>query len=188
MNILFFGPPGVGKGTQADILAKEFNIPNFSTGEMFRKHMAEKTEIGKQIIEIMDSGNLVGDDIVNEMVKQTLDSYTVANGFILDGYPRNTDQVEYLDSLLNEINIELDFIFHLSIPKNICLKRIKKRALIQGRKEDADPQAIKTRYDIYFYETFPCLMRFKKKNWPVIKINGNGSVKKIHDKIMESIA
>ncbi len=127
MILILLGPPGAGKGTQAKLLAAEYNIPHISTGDMFRDHKARGTEIGKKVQAIMDAGGLVTDDITNAMVKERLARPDVANGFILDGYPRTTAQAEFLDGLLRSLGRAITRTVSYEIASETIVERMSGR-------------------------------------------------------------
>jgi adenylate kinase len=127
MILVLLGPPGAGKGTQAKLLASEYSIPHISTGDMFRDHKARGTELGKTVQGIMDSGGLVTDDITNAMVKERLSRADVAQGFILDGYPRTTAQAEYLQGLLQSMGRRVDRVLSYEVAEELVIERISGR-------------------------------------------------------------
>ena len=127
MILILLGPPGAGKGTQAKLLSQELQIPHISTGDMFRDHKARGTELGKQVDAIMASGGLVPDDVTNAMVKDRLSRPDVAGGFILDGYPRTTQQAEYLDKLLVSLGRKLDRALSYEVAQELLVDRMSGR-------------------------------------------------------------
>jgi len=159
MNIIFFGPPGSGKGTQAKLLSKQLNISHLSTGDILRNKLNEGDELSLKLKEIMSSGNLVSDKLLNEIIAQKLNSKDCENGFILDGYPRTLPQAEYLISLTKEINLALDFIFDFKINFKLIEERIMNRYSEEKRSDD-NIETIKTRLDKYNKETYPVSQYF----------------------------
>ncbi len=127
MLLILLGPPGAGKGTQAKLLASELRVPHISTGDMFRDHKARGTPLGKKVQAIMDAGGLVTDDITNEMVKERLGRPDVANGFILDGYPRTTAQAQYLDLLLHSMGRSITRCLSYEVPEELLVDRMSGR-------------------------------------------------------------
>jgi adenylate kinase len=127
MLLILLGPPGAGKGTQAKLLASELHVPHISTGDMFRDHKARGTPLGKKVQAIMDAGGLVTDDITNEMVKERLGRPDVANGFILDGYPRTTAQAQYLDLLLHSMGRSITRCLSYEVPEELLVDRMSGR-------------------------------------------------------------
>ncbi len=127
MILVLLGPPGAGKGTQAKLLARDFNIPHISTGDMFRDHKARGTDLGRRVQAIMDSGGLVPDEITNDMVKERLGRPDVSRGFILDGYPRTRAQAEYLDALLKSLGRRLDRVLNYQVASELLVERMSGR-------------------------------------------------------------
>lgn len=203
-RMIFVGPPGAGKGSQAKILSEELNIPHISTGDMFRKHLKEQTPLGLMAKNYTDKGLLVPDDVTNEMVKDRLSQEDVLNGFILDGYPRNPYQANYLDELLSKSHLKIDVVLNVTSSDEVIIKRITGRRtcpvcgaiyhidnfppkqegicdndgekLIQ-RKDDLKETIVK-RLDVYNKETFPLIHYYKEKGL-LIDIDGNRDLKAI---------
>jgi len=134
MILIFFGPPGAGKGTQAAILSKKYNIPHLSTGEILRNKLLSTSAESIKIKKILEKGDLVSDEILNEIIKQKLDSPECINGYILDGYPRTLSQNDWLQSYFNSKNIKITKIFDINLEKDIIIKRIKNRAILEKKK------------------------------------------------------
>ena len=154
MRIIFFGPPGSGKGTQAKLISSNFNITHLSTGDILRDKLKEGDEISLKLKEIMSSGNLVSDNLLNKIIAEKLSSVECANGFILDGYPRTIAQSEYLLSFINQNNISIDLIYDFKIDFKIVEERILHRSQREKRSDD-NLKVIKTRLDKYMKETYP---------------------------------
>ena len=161
-NIIFFGPPGAGKGTQAKIISKYLNLPHLSTGDILRDKINQKDDLAIELQKIMSSGKLVSDDILNKIIGQKLTSKDCFNGFILDGYPRTTNQSNFFLSFLNQKNLHLDFIFDFKIDVNLVQERILFRSQ-QEKRSDDNLTTIKTRIDKYMKETFPVSEYFRHK-------------------------
>ncbi len=138
MNLILFGPPGAGKGTQADILIKKYNIVQISTGDMLREEVKLGTQLGKAAKSIMEKGNLVSDDIIISMIEKRIIKPDCKNGFILDGFPRTLQQAIDLDNILDKLNIYIDKVIEISVDEDILLKRITKRALESKITRDDD--------------------------------------------------
>ena len=181
VNIILFGPPGAGKGTQAKFIVEKFNAFQISTGDMLRDEIKKDTEIGKQIIDDMNDGKFVNDEIVNTLMKNVVFNPQKKNKLIFDGYPRSLNQAKNLDLLLNNSNQKIDFIFFLNVNKNSILKRIKKRKILEKRSDD-DSTIILKRYDTYMKTTKPVL-DFYSKNSNFHEIDGNLKINEITDKI-----
>ena len=136
MRLLIMGPQGVGKGTQAKLLAEHYGIPTISTGDIFRANIKNKTELGKKVLEYTSQGFLVPDELTNEIVRDRLAQDDAKNGWILDGYPRNVAQVSALDEILEGLGEQLDAVVALTAPTNVLLERMAKRAKEEGRADD----------------------------------------------------
>ena len=162
MKIIFFGPPGSGKGTQAKILAKELNILHLSTGDILRDKLKDRDSISIKLKDIMSSGNLVSDEILNEIIANKLMSEECSNGFILDGYPRTISQSEFLLSFFKRNSLILDLIFNFKIDFKLVEERIILRSK-QEQRQDDNIDVIKTRLYKYIEETYPVSQFFSKK-------------------------
>ena len=179
-HLLFLGPPGAGKGTQASVISKSNDYLHLSTGELLRYEVDKKTILGIQIKEIINSGNLVDDEIVLEIVKQNL--ALSKQGWILDGYPRNISQADSLTKVLEEIYQPLETVFYLNVDDEILVKRLINR----GRKDD-DEKIIRTRLDIYKETTQPLISYYK--NLKILEyIDGDRDLKTISDDIKQKMA
>ena len=181
MNIILFGPPGAGKGTQAKYLVKKLNGFQISTGDMLRNEIKENTQIGKTIINDMNDGKFVSDEIVNKLIKDIVFDPTKKNKLIFDGYPRSLSQAKNLDFLLNESNQKIDFIFFLNVNKNTIISRIEKRKTLEKRSDD-ELATILRRYDTYMETTRPVL-DYYSKNSNFNQIDGSLKIDEITSKI-----
>ena len=181
MNIILFGPPGAGKGTQAKHLVKKLDGFQISTGEMLRDEIQNDTDIGKIIINDMNDGKFVSDQIVNKLIKIIVCDKKKTNRLIFDGYPRSLSQAQNLDTLLNESGQKIDFIFFLNVDKDTILKRIQKRKTIENRSDD-ELNTILKRYDTYMETTKPVL-NFYSKNSNFHEIDGSLEIDQITRKI-----
>ena len=152
-HLLFLGAPGAGKGTQAELLSQNYSYLHLSTGELLRKEIEMKTILGRKVKDIINSGELVSDELVLQIVRQNLDKNN--KGWILDGYPRNLSQVNSLNEVLAEINQPLEIVFYLDIPEEVLIKRL----LLRGRKDDTEETIIK-RVKIYKETTEPLIQYF----------------------------
>ena len=162
MNIVLFGPPGAGKGTQAKYLVNKLDGFQVSTGDILRNEIQNDTEIGKKIINNMSDGKFVDDSIVNKLIKDIIFDPKKKNKLIFDGYPRSINQAKNLDLLLNESNQKIDFIFFLNVNKDTIVERIEKRKIIEKRSDD-DLNTILKRYDTYMLTTKPVLEYYSTK-------------------------
>ena len=181
-NIIFFGPPGAGKGTQAKIVAEYLNISHLSTGDILRKKLKDKDDLANNLKEIMSSGNLVSDDILNSIVASRLKN-EANNGFILDGYPRTLVQSDFLDNFLKNTSISIRYIFDIQINFNTLKNRIVKRSSEEGR-EDDNIQVINTRYNEYLNSTQKVSNFYKDKYSNIFyEIDGSLQINEITEKI-----
>ena len=179
-HLLFLGPPGAGKGTQAALLSEANSYLHLSTGELLRKEIDSNTSLGKQVKDIMNKGQLVGDEVVLEIVKKNLDRGN--KGWILDGYPRNLSQSNSLNDVLTEINQPLEMVIYLDIPEEVLIKRL----LLRGRKDDNE-ETIRTRLKIFKEITEPLIEYYKDLS--LLKyINADGDFKKISSDINKQMA
>ena len=183
MNIILFGPPGAGKGTQAKFLVKKINGFQISTGNMLRDEIQKNSEIGKKIINDMNDGKFVSDQIVNNLIEKiTLDT-SKKNKLIFDGYPRSLSQAKNLELLMNNSNQKIDFIFFLNVNKDSIIKRIEKRKILEKRSDD-NSETILKRYDTYMEITKPVL-QYYLKNDNFHEIDGSMEISDISQKIEE---
>ena len=183
MNIVIFGPPGAGKGTQAKNLVKKLNNFQVSTGDMLREEIKKNTYIGKKIINNMNDGKFVDDEIVNKLLEQIISNTKYKNRLIFDGYPRTIRQAENLEKLLNKSKQKIDYIFFLNVNKDSILKRIKKRKILEKRDDD-DANTILKRYDTYMEVTKPILKYYSRNN-NFHEIDGSMKIMDITQKIEE---
>ena len=183
MNIILFGPPGAGKGTQAKFLVKTLNNFQISTGDMLRDEIKKDTEIGKKIISFMNEGKFVDDEIVNSLMKKVVSDSSKQNKLIFDGYPRTIEQAKNLDLLLKESKQKIDFIFFLNVNKETIIKRIEKRK-VKEKREDDDLDTILKRYDTYLKTTSPVLDYYSTKQ-NFYKLDGNQEIDQINEQIKD---
>ena len=181
MNVVIFGPPGAGKGTQAQNIAKKFDLLQLSTGDLLRNEIKNKSEIGKEIEEIISKGDFATDDIVNKLIANIIFDPKKKNKLIFDGYPRSLSQAKNLDVLLKNSNQKIDFIFFLNVDKKNIIKRVEKRKIIENRQDD-DLNTILKRYDTYMETTKPVLGYYSKKS-NFREIDGNAEIDQITRKI-----
>ena len=185
MNIVIFGPPGAGKGTQAKYLVKKLNSFQISTGDMLREEINKDTEIGKRIINIMNEGKFVEDEIVNKLLENIIFDIKKMNKLIFDGYPRTISQAKNLESLLNKSNQKLDYIFFLNVNKDSIIKRIERRKILEKRSDD-DANTTLKRYDTYMEITKPVL-DYYSKNQNFHEVDGSMKITNISQIIEEII-
>ena len=178
-----FGPPGAGKGTQAKYLVKKLNNFQISTGEMLRDEINKDTEIGKKIINYMNEGKFVEDEIVNKLLEKIIFDPKKMNKLIFDGYPRTINQAKNLENLLKKSNQKIDHIFFLNVKKDAIIQRIEKRKILEKRLDD-DSNTILKRYDTYMEITKPVL-DYYSKNKNFHEVDGSMEINDIAQKIEE---
>ncbi len=183
MNIILFGPPGAGKGTQAKNLEKKLKNFQISTGEMLRNEIKRNTDIGKKIINYMNEGKFVDDEIVNNLIKREINDHEKKNKLIFDGYPRTLSQAKNLELLLKNSNQKIDYIFFLNVNKETLIERIKKRKVLEKRSDD-DLKIILKRYDKYMETTKPVLEYYSKKQ-NFYELDGNMEIHQINKQIQD---
>ena len=181
MNVIIFGPPGAGKGTQAQNIVKKFNLNQVSTGDLLRDEIKKKSEVGKVIEEIISKGDFATDDIVNNLIANIIFDPQKKNKLIFDGYPRSLSQAKNLDLLLHKSNQKIDFILFLNVNKDTIIKRIKKRKILEKRSDD-DLNTILKRYDTYMEVTKPVLDFYSSKS-NFYEIDGSEEIEEISSKI-----
>ena len=181
MNIVIFGPPGAGKGTQSNFIVKKFNLYQLSTGELLRKEINDKTQLGQQISSIINAGNLVSDEIVGNLIEKFITYKDYKNRLIFDGYPRNLSQARYLDVLLKRNNQKIDIALKLSVSLKTIKKRILERKNLEKRADDNEKIAIK-RYETYENNIEPVINFYKQSDLLQV-VNGEASITEISDEI-----
>ena len=186
MNVIIFGPPGAGKGTQANNLVKKYNLYQISTGDLLRSEVSNKTDIGRNIENIISKGDFATDEIVNELIQKVVSNPQKKNKLIFDGYPRSLSQAKNLDILLNRSNQKIDFIFFLNVKKETIIKRIEKRKILEKRADD-NLKTILKRYDTYMETTKPVL-DFYSKNPNFYEIDGSVKIDEISSKIQQILS
>jgi len=181
MNIVIFGPPGAGKGTQSKFIVKNFKLHQLSTGELLRKEITNNTNLGQKISSIIDSGNLVSDDIVGNLIEKYISDEVYKDRLIFDGYPRNLTQARNLDELLNKNNQKINIALKLSVNLETIKKRILERKNLEKRKDDNAEIAIK-RFETYENNIKPVIDFYKKTNLLKV-VNGEASIPEISNEI-----
>ena len=213
MRIVLVGPPGAGKGTQAAFLAKNLSIPHISTGDLFRANISRQTELGKLAKSYMDAGNLVPDEVTIAMAKDRMEQPDAANGFLLDGFPRNVSQAEALDELLEAENMQLDAVLDLEVPEDEVVKRIAGRRICRNdsshvfhvtykqpakegvcdvcggelyQRDDDSEETVRTRLEVYHTQTEPIIDYYKAQGL-VVTISALGKVGDVTARAMEAL-
>ena len=184
-RLLIIGPPGAGKGTQAVKIAEALSIPAISTGDIFRKNIKEETELGKEAKSYIDSGNLVPDSVTNNMVRARLAEEDTANGFLLDGYPRNTAQVHELDAILADKGEKVERVLLLVADNDELVARLLNRAAEQGRTDDNE-EVIRHRLNVYAEETAPLLELYRERGI-VKEIDGLGEIAEVTERLLDAL-
>jgi len=184
-RILLIGPPGAGKGTQALELSSAFSIPAISTGDIFRENVRNETPLGLEAKSFMDAGNNVPDSLTNDLITDRLASPDCSGGFLLDGYPRTTDQVRHLDNFLADHHTKLDVVVQLVAEPDIVVERLRKRALEQGRTDD-DEAVVRHRLDVYAEQTAPLIDVYSARGL-VVAIDGIGEIAEVTRRITDAL-
>jgi adenylate kinase len=185
-RVVLFGPPGVGKGTQGGRLATALGVPAISTGDLFRAHVRNGTELGRRLSALIASGDYVPDSVTNTMLAERLAEPDAAGGFLLDGYPRTADQVAELDRLLATAGTSLDAVLLLAAPDEVLEERLLKRAAEQGRADDT-PEVIRHRLALYHDETEPLVALYDAADL-VLRVDGTGTPDEVHARLLDAIA
>jgi adenylate kinase len=185
-RLLIVGPPGAGKGTQAERVAEELSIPAISTGDIFRANVAGETELGVLAKSYMDKGEYVPDSVTNDMVRSRLGEADAQDGFLLDGYPRTLDQVEALDGMLSELGTGLDAVLLLVVETEEVVDRLVERGKEQGRSDDTE-ETIRHRLDVYAEQTAPLIDVYEKRGL-VRRVDGMASIDEVTVALREALA
>lgn len=183
-NIVLFGPPGAGKGTQSEKLIEKYKLTHISTGDLFRIHMSEGTPLGAKAKEYMDQGHLVPDQLVIDMVDVKISSTPDSRGFIFDGFPRTVPQAEALDRLLIEKNTPIKSMLMLDVEEQELINRLMERGKTSGRVDDQNEEKIRTRIHVYENETLPVAAYYDQQG-KLNKVNGLGSIDDIFQRLCE---
>lgn len=186
MNLVLFGPPGAGKGTQSEKIIDRYGLMHISTGDLFRKHLGEGTTLGKEAQKYIDHGKLVPDEVVIGMVDDKINHTENAKGFIFDGFPRTVHQAEALDRLLDSKNSAIAIMISLEVPEEELMNRLRLRGKTSGRTDDQDDSKIRTRLQEYSEKTLPVAAYYFQQE-KLVKINGVGSIDHIFDQICAAL-
>lgn len=213
MNIVLFGPPGSGKGTQAEQICKKLNLPHIATGDIFRENLNQETELGKLAQTYMDRGELVPDDVTNAMVRDRLDRPDTAAGFVMDGFPRTLPQAEALTRIMNELDRKIDSVLYINVSDEEVVNRLSGRIICREcqtpfhkiynpfktcpfekcngehlyQRDDDKPETIRARLKTYHTQTAPVLDYYEQAGL-MVEINGEGTVKEITEQTLQAIA
>lgn len=179
MRLVLVGPPGAGKGTQAVGLSEQLGIPHISTGDLFRAHIGQQTDLGREVQRYLDSGRLVPDEVTNEMVRERLVQSDATHGFLLDGFPRNTQQANVLGKFLAENGHELDAVLEFRVPEEELIQRL----LARGRNDDTE-EVIRRRQGIYRSETAPLLDYYRDI---LVEVDAVGSVDEVSRRALAAL-
>lgn len=186
INIIIFGPPGSGKGTQAKRLKEKFNLLHISTGDLFRYELGNNTELGQLARSYMDKGQLVPDEVTTAMLKRKLDEPREEAGVIYDGYPRNINQAQSLDDILGAMEEEVDILLSLRVEDDEIVKRILDRGKTSGRADDLDEKIIRDRIQVYKDQTSPVFAYYNAMDC-ALEIDGMGTMDEITDRLSKGI-
>ena len=183
---ILFGPPGAGKGTQATAMVERYNLRHLSTGELLRKEIAEGTELGLKAKSLIDAGSLVPDEVVEGMIDNACKTTEGGSGFLLDGFPRTIAQAEALDKMLAASGEEVTSVISIMIPDEMIKERIRHRAAIEGRADDASDETVNNRIRTYHEKTEP-LVDFYRKAGKYVEIDGTGTIEEVRGTIFNAM-
>ncbi len=186
LNLILFGPPGAGKGTQSEQLIDAYNLKHISTGDLLRAERKAGTELGIKANEYIAKGELVPDEVVVGMVRNFMKEHSSSKGFIFDGFPRSTPQAEALDNLLSEFGAKIDIVLGLEVIEDELVKRLLLRGETSGRADDQSEETIRNRFKEYQTKTLPLMDYYTKKN-SYVGVNGMGEIDHIQSSLREEI-
>jgi len=186
LNLILFGPPGAGKGTQAEFLIESYQLIHLSTGDLLRSEIAGRTQLGLEAKAFMEKGELVPDAVVIGMIKSKLEANQTARGFIFDGFPRTVEQADALDHLLNENKTPISGMLSLEVEREELINRLMGRGLVSGRADDQDQSVIENRINVYGQKTAP-LISYYSAQGKHFGINGMGTIPEIAERLKETV-
>jgi adenylate kinase len=181
-NVILFGPPGSGKGTQAELLRAQQGLDHIAPGDMLREHRASGTELGQMATSYMAAGKLVPDEVIVRMIRQRLDHDSDSSGFVLDGFPRTVAQARELQQMLSEMERPLDLVVVLDVPESELVQRLSRRAGLEHREDDR-PEVVTQRLAGYHDQTEPVL-EYLGDQVPVVRVDGTASVEEVHRSLL----
>lgn len=185
MRMIFMGPPGAGKGTQAKLVADKYGIPAISTGDIFRANVSQGTELGRKAQQFMDAGEYVPDEVTNLMVRNRIDEDDAQPGFLLDGYPRTLAQVEELDGMIRHTGHELDAVVVLTVDAEELVQRLLQRAETDGRSDDTE-DVVRRRQEVYTEQTEPLIGVYRDRGL-LVEVDGMGPVEEVNARIFGAL-
>jgi adenylate kinase len=186
INLILFGKPGSGKGTQAEFVKQKYDLVHISTGDVFRFNISKNTELGELAKSYMDKGDLVPDKVTIKMLEAEVEKFPNANGFIFDGFPRTSTQAQILDDFLNSKNMSISMTIALEVDENLLIDRLISRGKDSGRTDDQDKSKIQNRFDEYNKKTAPLIDYYKSQN-KFFEIDGIGEINDISNRIFDVI-
>jgi len=186
INLILFGPPGSGKGTQAAGLVEKYGLHHISTGDLFRKEIKNKTALGLEAVSYSSKGQLVPDSVTINILKQDVEAHPEAKGFIFDGFPRTTPQAEALDAFLSEMGQSVSCLLELRVPDEELTSRLLERGKTSGRADDQDPAIIANRIQVYKDETIPVALHYAQVDKAFV-VDGVGSIEEVFERLCDRI-
>ena len=186
VNLILFGKPGSGKGTQAEFVKRKYDLVHISTGDLFRNNISNNTDLGLLAKSYMDKGDLVPDEVTIKMLEAEVNKHLNANGFIFDGFPRTTIQAEILDQFLSTLKLSISMTIALEVDENLLIDRLINRGKDSGRADDQDRSKIQNRFEEYNNKTYPLINYYKNQN-KFFEVNGMGDINEISARIFNTI-
>ncbi|MBT4298116.1 MAG: adenylate kinase [Flavobacteriaceae bacterium] len=186
VNLILFGKPGSGKGTQAEFVKRKYDLVHISTGDLFRNNISNNTDLGLLAKSYMDKGDLVPDEVTIKMLEAEVNKHPNANGFIFDGFPRTTIQAEILDQFLSTLKLSISMTIALEVDENLLIDRLINRGKDSGRADDQDRSKIQNRFEEYNKKTYPLINYYKNQN-KFFEVNGVGDINEISARIFNTI-
>jgi adenylate kinase len=186
VNLILFGKPGSGKGTQAEFVKRKYDLVHISTGDLFRNNISNNTDLGLLAKSYMEKGDLVPDEVTIKMLEAEVNKHSNANGFIFDGFPRTTIQAEILDQFLSTLKLSISMTIALEVDENLLIDRLINRGKDSGRADDQDRSKIQNRFEEYNNKTYPLINYYKNQN-KFFEVNGVGDINEISARIFNTI-